>query len=164
MKKFIIRLKNKLEVTTQELFVLFFITSILILGLILQILESRNVVQIENSSFLYNYNYNILKEDIITYNRDIKEDNSDNSLENESKKNTADKNKKSEDILSGKININTAGVDELTKLPGIGEKTAQAIIEYRTKNGKFVNISDLMNVKGIGQKKFEKIESFITTK
>ena len=59
------------------------------------------------------------------------------------------------------INLNTAGIDELVSLPGIGESTAQKIVEYRNKKGKFKNIKGLMNVKGIGEKKFEKIKEYL---
>ena len=60
------------------------------------------------------------------------------------------------------ININTAGVDDLVKLPRVGEKIAQRIIEYREKNGKFKKIEDLMKVKGIGEKTFKKFEKMLT--
>lgn len=59
------------------------------------------------------------------------------------------------------VNLNNAGIDELCTLPGIGESTAQKIIEYRNKKGKFKKISDIMNVKGIGDKKFEKIKEYL---
>ncbi len=65
---------------------------------------------------------------------------------------------------SFKININTATKEELMKLPGIGEKTAESIIRHRQTYGKFERIEDIMNVKGIGQKKFEKIKRYLTTK
>jgi competence ComEA-like helix-hairpin-helix protein len=52
----------------------------------------------------------------------------------------------------GKININTATVEELTSLKGIGESLAQRIIDYREKSGPFENADDLLNVKGIGPK------------
>lgn len=61
-----------------------------------------------------------------------------------------------------KININTASIDELDTLPGIGESTARKIIEYRQKNGDFKSISDIMQVSGIGTSKFNKIKDFIT--
>lgn len=62
------------------------------------------------------------------------------------------------------ININTASEQELTSLKGIGEKTAQAIIAYRQKNGSFKAIEDIKNVKGIGDKKFEVIKGSIGVK
>lgn len=59
-----------------------------------------------------------------------------------------------------KININTATKDELTSLNGIGEATANKIINYRNKN-KFKEIEDIMNVPGIGEAKFNNIKDYI---
>ena len=56
------------------------------------------------------------------------------------------------------VNINSASIEELSTLPGIGKGTAEKIVEYR-KTNKFKKPSDLMNVKGIGQKKFDKIQT-----
>lgn len=67
---------------------------------------------------------------------------------------------KSNKITSGKININTASKNELMRLPWVGEKTAEKIIEYR-ENNPFENPADIKNIKGIGDKKFEKMEEFI---
>lgn len=58
------------------------------------------------------------------------------------------------------VNINTASAEELMSLNGIGEKTAEAIIEYR-KNTPFEKPEDIMNVKGIGEKKYENIKNSI---
>jgi len=63
---------------------------------------------------------------------------------------------------SGKININTASVTELEKLPGIGETLAQRIVEYREKYGRFQKIEDIMKVSRIGPKIFEQIKDMIT--
>lgn len=52
--------------------------------------------------------------------------------------------------LSGSVNINTAGLEELMTLDGIGEERAKAIIEYRSKNGRFRSADELANVPGIG--------------
>jgi len=60
---------------------------------------------------------------------------------------------------SGKnIDINAADVGALTKLNGVGKKTAQNIIDFRTKNGPFASCDDLTKVKGIGKKTLEKIK------
>lgn len=65
---------------------------------------------------------------------------------------------------SSKVNINTANQTELETLPGIGTATAEKIIDYRNKNGKFENIEDIQNVKGIGDAKFENIKESICIK
>lgn len=62
---------------------------------------------------------------------------------------------------SSKININTATLEELDKLPGVGEATANKIISHREENGQFKNIEDIKNVNGIGDKKFENMKELI---
>lgn len=83
-----------------------------------------------------------------------------NSQEEKTTKNTKDivQNKETK---SKKININTATEEELDTLPGIGQATAQKIIEYRKENGKFSKIEDIKDVSGIGDSKFEKIKDLI---
>lgn len=60
------------------------------------------------------------------------------------------------------ININTADVDTLTALPGIGEVLARRILAYREENGNFSHVEDLLNVEGIGKGKMEAILELIT--
>jgi competence protein ComEA len=60
------------------------------------------------------------------------------------------------------VNINTASAAELTKLPRVGEKMAQRIIDFRKKHGKFKRVQDLMKVKGIGEKVFQQLKNRIT--
>lgn len=60
------------------------------------------------------------------------------------------------------ININTATVDDLLALPGIGEAKARAIIKYRLDNGGFKNLDELLNVDGIGSKLYEEIKIYLT--
>lgn len=64
----------------------------------------------------------------------------------------------------GKININKATVSELTSIPGVGNSTAEKIVSYRDKNGKFSSIDDIKNVSGIGDAKYEKLKDYITVK
>lgn len=64
--------------------------------------------------------------------------------------------------INHKININTAGVEELTTLTGIGESRAKSIIEYRQANGSFKSIEDIMLINGIKESVYEKIKDNIT--
>ena len=66
--------------------------------------------------------------------------------------------------FAGMVEINSAGIEELMSLPGIGEKTAEKIIIKRNKLGRFNSIEDIMLVPGIGSKTFEKISSHIRIK
>ena len=60
-----------------------------------------------------------------------------------------------------KVNINSASKEELMQINGIGASTAQAIIDYREKNGEFTYIEELKNVPGIGNATFEKIKDYV---
>jgi len=61
-----------------------------------------------------------------------------------------------------KVDINQAGVTELAKLPGIGEQVAKRIVAYREENGPFEKAEELMNVRGIGEKSFLKLQPHVT--
>ena len=60
------------------------------------------------------------------------------------------------------ININTASIQELDTLPGIGEATANKIVNYREEKGKFNSIEEIKNVNGIGDKKYEELKTLIS--
>jgi competence protein ComEA len=62
----------------------------------------------------------------------------------------------------GKVNINTASQAELEALPRVGPKVAQRIIEFRSQNGNFKKVEDIMKVKGIGEKIFQQLKDLIT--
>ena len=61
------------------------------------------------------------------------------------------------------ININTATVAELERLPRIGPKTAEKIIEFRTANGPLLHVEELMQIHGISEKKFLEIRQYLRT-
>jgi comEA protein len=65
---------------------------------------------------------------------------------------------KSKAAATEKININTATVEQLQTLPGVGPALAKTIIEHRAKVGKFTKIEEMLNVKGIGEKKFQQMK------
>ena len=65
---------------------------------------------------------------------------------------------KSKSTLTEKVNLNTATLEQLQTLPGVGPSLAKTIIEYRSKSGKFSKIEELLNVKGVGEKKYQQIK------
>ncbi|MBI5645871.1 MAG: helix-hairpin-helix domain-containing protein [Ignavibacteriae bacterium] len=69
----------------------------------------------------------------------------------------------SETPAEASINLNTASAENLATLPGVGPSIARRIIEYRDSQGIFQAVEDLMNVKGIGPKKFERIKPYLST-
>ena len=64
--------------------------------------------------------------------------------------------------INSKISINSSDLNKLMEIPGIGESKAKSILEYRTNNGNFNTIDDIMHVSGIGTSLFEKIKDYIT--
>jgi len=61
-----------------------------------------------------------------------------------------------------RVDINEADVTELSKLPGIGEQVAKRIVAYRKENGPFEKAEELMNVRGIGEKSFLKLQPYLS--
>jgi len=60
------------------------------------------------------------------------------------------------------VNLNTATAAQIASLPGIGQKTAELVVQYRQKNGPFKKIEEIMNVRGIGEKSFLRIKDRLT--
>ena len=61
-----------------------------------------------------------------------------------------------------KVNLNTATLEELQKLPRVGPKVAQRIIDFRKQNGSFKKIEEIMKVRGIGEKTFARMKDMLT--
>src|ERR687895_1465649 len=60
------------------------------------------------------------------------------------------------------VNLNSATATQIATLPGIGQKTAELVVQYRQKNGPFKKIEEIMNVRGVGEKSFLRIKDRIT--
>lgn len=65
-------------------------------------------------------------------------------------------------MASEPVNVNTATVEQLQEVKGIGPKTAEAIVAYRNEHGNFKSIDELEQIKGIGEKSLEKIRASLT--
>jgi competence protein ComEA len=64
--------------------------------------------------------------------------------------------------ITGIVNLNTADAAQLAMLPRVGAKAAQRIVDYRKEHGNFKKSSDLMQVKGFGEKSFERLTAYVT--
>lgn len=157
------KLSEKIGFTKTEIKVFIFLVSVFCIGSVYSYFKDGN--ETELTSFDYSEQDRIF--DSLTNNNennlDLTVGNIDSNQEVlDFNERIFDKNeeKKSSSIIS-KININTAGVNQLINLPGVGEKTALNIIEWRNKNGKFTSVYQLLEIRGIGNAKLEKIKQYI---
>ncbi len=65
-------------------------------------------------------------------------------------------------VAQASVNLNTASMDQLEGLPGIGPRAAQRIVDYRTKNGGFKKVEELMKIQGIGERSFLRLRALVT--
>lgn len=154
-------LSAKAGFTWTETRVLLFLVFSILMGYAYSIISS------EKSTSYKSYDYS--KEDSLfysLYNSDLENSKPKETYKSEiftSVKNGSIKTKP--DLpLENSININSASAEELTALPGIGEKTAKSIIDFRNKNGNFKSIEDILNVRGIKEGKLRKIKPYIFIK
>lgn len=161
LKKKFEKISYSLGFTLTESYVISFLAIVFLLGL-----SIKYVFKEENNHSIKTFDYS--KEDSLFYASDsVKLGKlTEKKVDNEAELLDFSKDKffykeKSKFILEEKsIDINKAGKNLLIKLPGIGNKTAEAIINYRL-NKKFKKIDDIKKVKGIGKSKFNKIKSYI---
>jgi len=160
------KLSELIGFTQNEIKVIFFLLIVFTIGFVY-----KSFIQSGNKSPYKKFNYakedslfqlseksdeflekdNELKDSIVDYKQEVLDFNKTNYSKNNPKV-----------ILEEKsINLNTAGIDELSKLPGIGKKTAENMISFRNKKGGFNSLEELLQVKGIGKSKFNKIKNFL---
>ena len=169
---------NKIGFTKGESKVILFITGAVVLGFSVRYFtdftgtvnkESYNFSRTDErflakSKKLINFNLDSLYDDpdSDTYMQKMKLlQQSEDSLR-QAEKDKKEKGKKEYALTGKKININKATKEELLSLPGVGDKTADRIITYRTDNNGFKKIDEIMDVNGIGPKKFEKMKEYLT--
>lgn len=158
---------HKLSLTAQEIKSAIFIITILFLGLFVKFtnlklsgrpVDNNEVIFFKNleKAIEIQQNSAVEQNKIIEKRVDSDLELSDFSVEK------FDFNKKLDKNLKLKsIDLNSASVSELTKLPGIGQKTAEKIVEFRQQPNGFKVIEDLLKVKGIGNKKFNTIKKYL---
>lgn len=156
------RFSKKIGFTETEITVILFLAGVFILGFIYKefftgsrFTEYRNFDYSKEDSLFNHYSNNINDEAPVNSNIEIKKNvlELSDSITYKKKDVTA--------ISEQSINLNTAGISELVMLPGIGEKTAEKIVLLRNQKGKFRDIKEIMEVKGIGEAKFNKIKKFL---
>jgi competence protein ComEA len=154
---------NKLNFTKSEIRVLLLLLVLLFVGLGLKLFVNRSSGK---SNFDYQKAGKIFTQNSGMHPNDTNPSSSSTMVMDDTLKTTDSKGKtktkKGDNLAEKSININTASKEQLTLLPGVGNSTADKIIDYRETHGRFKRIEDIMKVKGIGQKKFDKMKVFLT--
>jgi len=164
------KLSRKIGFTETEIKVILFLAVGFLIGFVIKIYNDNSKVEYKSYDYsqedsLFNY-YNKRAEQNLNDEKNRKEDKLVDSKEEVLDFSSSGfEKKKSLPLPEEKsININEADLEILIRLPGIGEKTAQNIIDFRNKKDKFENLEELLEVKGIGEVKFNKIKKFLYIK
>lgn len=164
MSNFIHRISKKIGFTEIEVKVLFFLISMFIIGYSYKLFFTGKADEL--SKFDYSYRDSLFLTSIEGENLKSFDKINDSNIDYKSEVldfNKADFNSPKKKELPSKksVNLNTAISEELMQLPGIGEKTASLILEHRKKIGKFKFVEQLLDIKGIGNSKLNKIKEYI---
>lgn len=157
--------------TKNEIKILLFIITVLLAGFSIKYIKYLSA-NTNDTTYDYTKTEDMFKKlsrsTLNNISRDSVENNNDNNIrqklqtaEDSLKSKGKKKSKKEENLKLKSININTATKEILITLPGVGESTAEKIIKYREAHNWFKKIENIMKVKGIGKKKFEKLKDYI---
>lgn len=125
-------------------------------------LQDEMVIYVYTNNELNKLNVKEQEPQECTTNKIYVDDCKGSSVISSSGESKSDVNNNDSSLSNSKININTATLEELMKISGIGEAKAKAILEYRNLNGNFSKIEDILNVSGIGDSVYQKIKDSIT--
>lgn len=170
MKKWIENISRKVGFTHTETKILLILLVVFLFGIIINYIKNS-----ANSPGMFEFDYSVSDS---LYNAALMEnEGAESNIEDSIAKKTFASKTELLDFVEGKmkhrleteksklppkiVNINLATKDELARLPGLGDKTAENIIQYREKIGRITKTDQLLNVKGIGKSKLNKISSFI---
>lgn len=165
-KNFLNIISKRLGFTKIEINVLFFVSIIFIFGLFIKYTKVK-IYSNSVKKFDYNYQDSLFKAvKIAGDKKEVNEKNFEIIVDSKQELSDFSANKKvskknSTSLPNLRININSANVANLTKLPGIGLKTAENIVELRKLRNGFKSIDELKDIKGIGVSKFNKIKNYV---
>lgn len=155
------KISEKIGLTQTELKVNVFLVAVFFIGIIVKSFNWKNDDSKKN-------NFDYTASDSIFYSSDIPKTGILENKSFDSNLESSDFNKSNFNVIKKKqalaeksVNLNKTSIEQLTLLPGIGIKTAERILAYRRASGGFNNINELLEVKGIGESKFEKIKKYI---
>jgi competence protein ComEA len=155
------KISAKIGLTQTELKVFFFLIAVFFVGLVIKFLDWDNENPTKN-----NFDYSAIDSIFYSSNKiqaELLENNlfDSNQESSDFNKSNFKVNKKNQELTEKSINLNEASLEELIILPGIGIKTAEKILAFRRASGGFTNIKELLEIKGIGDFKFNKIKKYI---
>lgn len=167
MNKILDKLSLKFGLTKIEVKTVLFVFTLFVFGLIVNYAKLK-ISEPPKRTFSYDFQDSLFKalnnkknnESILTKKKEKRVD-SEAELLDFSNKKLVSKQETSSISVELSININTATENTLTKLPGIGPKTAMKIVELRSKKNGFSSLTELLEVKGIGTKKLDRIKKYL---